>query len=106
VDVVQIEVVDAPVAELLAHDRFDPLRVVEGIPQLADYEELRACDKAFFDGPRNALARLGLVAIVCGSVSVWLEDWWIFKAAMRAEREGCRETDLRSGECYEEPRQP
>ena len=73
-DVVQIEVVDSPVAELLAHDRFDPFRVVEGIPQLADYEELGACDKAFFDGPRNALARFGLVAIVCGSVSMWLED--------------------------------
>ena len=65
VDDVQVEVVDAPVAELLAADGLDLLAVVEGLPELADDEEIFALYEAVFDGTGYALAALDFVAVVC-----------------------------------------
>lgn len=64
VDNVQVEVVDAPVAELLLADRLDSVAVVERIPELGDEEEVFALDEAFLDGAGDTLARLYFVAII------------------------------------------
>lgn len=64
VDNVQVEVVDAPVAELLLADRLDSVAVVERVPELGDEEEVFALDEAFLDGAGNTLARLFFIAIV------------------------------------------
>ena len=64
VDNVQVEIVDAPVCELLFADRPDPVVVVEGIPELGDEEEVGTFDYPFFDGSRDALAGLLFVAVV------------------------------------------
>ena len=65
VDEVEVEVVDAPVGELLLDDGLDALAVVEGVPELGDDEELLALHEAVLDGAGNALAALNLVAVVC-----------------------------------------
>lgn len=64
VDEVEVEVVDPPVAELLADDGLDFVGVVEGVPELGDDEELLALDEAFLDGAGYALSALDLVAII------------------------------------------
>jgi hypothetical protein len=66
VDEVEVEVVDPPVAELLADDGLDFVGVVEGVPELGDDEELLALDDALLDGAGYALSALDLVAII----------WW------------------------------
>lgn len=66
VDEVQVEVVDAPVGELLAGDGLDLLGVVERVPELRGDEEVFALDEAFFDGAGDALAGFDFVAVVWG----------------------------------------
>lgn len=61
---VEVEVVDAPVGELLFADGFDAVVVVEGVPELGDEEEVGAFDEAFFDGAGDALTALLFVAVV------------------------------------------
>ena len=61
---VQVEVVDAPVCELLLGDRLDLVGVVEGVPELRDDEEIFALYETFLDGAGNTLAALGFVAII------------------------------------------
>jgi hypothetical protein len=68
-DNVEIEVVDAPIGELLLEDGLDLFRVVEGVPKLADDEEVFALDETFLDGTGYALASFDFVAIICGVVS-------------------------------------
>ena len=65
---VEIEVVDAPVFELLFADGLDAVVVVEGIPELGDEEEVFAFDDAFFDGAGDTLAGFYLVAVICGEL--------------------------------------
>lgn len=64
VDEVQVEVVNAPVGELLAGYGLDLLGVVERVPELGGDEEVFALDEALLDGARDALAALDFVAIV------------------------------------------
>lgn len=63
-DDVQVEVVDAPVVELLLADRLDSIAVVKRIPELGDKEEVFALDEAFLDGAGDTLARLYFVAVI------------------------------------------
>lgn len=62
---IEIEVVDAPVFELLFADRLNTVMVVEGVPELGDEEEIFALDDALFDSTSNTLARLDFVTVVC-----------------------------------------
>ena len=64
VDDVEVEVVDAPVLELLFADGLDPVVVMEGVPEFGDEEEVGAFDYAFFDGAGDALAGFLFVAVV------------------------------------------
>jgi len=66
VDDVQVEVVDAPVGQLLLADGLDLLALVECLPQLADDEEVFALYEAVLDGAGYTLAALDFVAVVCG----------------------------------------
>lgn len=63
-DDVQVEVVDAPVLELLLADRLDSIAVVKRIPELGDKEEVFALDEALLDGAGDTLARLYFVAVI------------------------------------------
>lgn len=65
VDDVEVEVVDAKIAELLASHLLDVLRLVVGVPEFGDEEELLTLDEAILDGAGDALADLNLVAVVC-----------------------------------------
>ena len=65
---VEVEVVDAPVLELLFADGLDAVVVVEGVPELGDEEEVGALDEAVFYGASYALATFLLVAVVCRSI--------------------------------------
>jgi hypothetical protein len=65
VDDVQVEVVDTPVGQLLAADGLDLLTFVEGLPELADDEEVFALYEAVLDGAGDTLAALDFVAVVC-----------------------------------------
>lgn len=64
VNEVEVEVVDAPVGELLLDDGLDALTVVEGVPELGDDEEVLTLHNTLRDGTGNTLAALNLVAIV------------------------------------------
>lgn len=64
VDEVEVEVVNAPVGELLLDDGLDALGVVEGVPELGHDEELLTLHDAFRDGAGDTLAALNLVAVV------------------------------------------
>lgn len=67
---VEVEVVDAPVLELLFANGFDARAVVEGVPEFGDEEEVGAFDEAVFDGAGDALAGFDFVAVICdGSIS-------------------------------------
>ncbi len=46
---VKVEVVDAPVCQLLLADWLDFVAVVEAVPQFRDEKELFPFDDAFFD---------------------------------------------------------
>ena len=61
---VEVEVIDAPVLELLFADWRDAVVVVEGVPQLGDEEKVGALDEPVFDCPCYSLARFDFVAIV------------------------------------------
>lgn len=61
---VEVEVVDAPVLELLFADGRNARAVVEGVPEFGDQEEVGALDEAVFDGAGDALAGLDFVPIV------------------------------------------
>ena len=63
-DDVEIEIVNAPILELLFADGLDAIVVVEGVPEFGDEEEVGAFDYAFFDGARDTLARFLFVAVV------------------------------------------
>lgn len=63
VDQVEVEVVDAPVLQLLLGDRRDALGVVERVPQLGDDEEVGALAEAVFNSPHDAFAGFLLVAV-------------------------------------------
>ena len=62
---VEVEVVDAPVGELLLGDGLHTLGIVERVPQLGDEEELLTLHEAILDGTGDTLAALNLVAVVC-----------------------------------------
>jgi hypothetical protein len=64
VDVVDVEVVDAPVSQLLLDNGLDLLRVVERVPEFGDKDEVFALDEAVFDGTGDALAAFYFVAVV------------------------------------------
>ena len=64
VDDVEVEVVDAPVFQLLLANWFDAVVVMEGVPELGDKEEVGALDYAFFDGARDALAGFLFIAVI------------------------------------------
>ena len=73
---VEVEVVDAPVGELLLADGLDPLGVVEGVPELGDEEEVGALHEAVFDGAGDALAGFDFVAVVWGmEMSECVHGW-------------------------------
>lgn len=67
-DNVKVEVVNAPVSELLLADGRDAVIVVEGVPELGDNEEVLTLDKALVDRTFNTLASLDLVAVVASAV--------------------------------------
>ena len=64
VDDVEVEVVNAPIFQLLFTDRLNSVVVVEGIPEFGDKEEVGAFDYAFFDCASDALTGFLFVAIV------------------------------------------
>lgn len=64
VDVEEIEVVNAPVSELLAGNWLDLLLVVEAVPQLRDDEKVLALYQALLDGTGNTLASLNFVSVI------------------------------------------
>jgi hypothetical protein len=64
VDDVEIEVVDAPISELLLEDGLDLFGIVERVPELADDEEVLALDDALLDGTGYTLSGLDFVAII------------------------------------------
>jgi len=68
VDEIEVEVVDAPVGELLADDGLDALTIVEGVPELGDDEELLALHDTLLDGAGDTLTALDLVAIVSSAI--------------------------------------
>lgn len=61
---VQVEVIDAPVSQLLAADGLDTVALVETIPQLGNNEEFLALDDALLDGAGDTLAAFDFVAVV------------------------------------------
>ncbi len=61
---VEVEVVDAPVCELLAADGLDSVAVVEGVPELGYEEKIFALDEAFLDGAGDAFAGFLFVAVI------------------------------------------
>ena len=66
---VEIEVVDAPVGELLAADGLNVLAFVEGVPELGDDEEIGSLDESVGDGALHTLAGFDFVAVVLSFVS-------------------------------------
>lgn len=65
---VEIEVVDAPVLELLFADGLDAVVVVVGVPQFGDEEEIFSLHYTFFDGAGDTLAGFDFVAVVCRKI--------------------------------------
>jgi hypothetical protein len=61
---VQVEVVDAPVGQLLAADWLDFVAFVEAVPEFGDDEEFFTLDEAIFDGASYALSAFDFVAVV------------------------------------------
>lgn len=77
VDNEQVEVVKAPVGQLLAADGLDAVTVVEAVPELGHNEELFTLHNSFLNGTGNTLASLDLVAVICdGQDSVALPFRW------------------------------
>lgn len=67
---VEVEVIDTPVLELLFADGEHVGRVVEGVPEFGDEEEIGALDEAVFDGAGDAEAGFGFITVVWGLQSV------------------------------------
>lgn len=65
---VQVEIIDAPVSELLARDGLDLVGFVEAVPELGDDEELLALDETVLDGTSYTLAGFDLIAVVYGGI--------------------------------------
>ena len=61
---VQVEVINAPVVQLLLANRLHPVAVVEGVPELGNEEEVFALYEAVLDGTGDTLACLHFVAVV------------------------------------------
>lgn len=61
---VQIEVIDAPILELLLADGLDSVMVMVSVPELRYEEEVFALYKAILNGAGNALAGFLLIAVV------------------------------------------
>ena len=72
VDDEEIEVVDAPVGQLLSADWLDLLELVERLPELGDDEELLPLHDSVLDSTSDSLSALLLVAIICDSPSCQL----------------------------------
>jgi hypothetical protein len=70
VDNVEVEVVNTPVGQLLAADGLDLFTLVEGLPELADDEEVFSLYEAFLDGASYTLTALDFVAVICG---IWCQ---------------------------------
>jgi hypothetical protein len=68
VDHEQVEVVQAPVAELLSGDFLDDFLVVEAGPEFGDNEEVFALDEAVIDCSPDSFASFLFVAVVAGAV--------------------------------------
>jgi hypothetical protein len=66
---IEIEVFDSPVLELLSANGFNPLSVVESVPELRYKVKVFTLDKPIFDGSRDALAALFLVSVISKSIS-------------------------------------
>ena len=66
----QVKVVNTPVGQLLAADGLDLLTLVEGLPELADDEEVFSLYEAFLDGASYTLTALDFVAVICG---IWCQ---------------------------------
>lgn len=64
-DEIEIEVIEAPVGELLLDDGLDAVAFVEGVPELGDDEELLTLHEAILDSTGNTLTAFPLVAVVC-----------------------------------------
>lgn len=63
----EIEVLQAPVCELLAGNGLNLVTIVEGVPELADDEEVLTLHQAILDSAGNALTSFFLVAVICKS---------------------------------------
>lgn len=80
-DNVKVEVIDAPVLELLFADGLHTVMVVERVPEFGDKEEVGAFHNAFFDGASNALTGFLFVAIIWERLRC--ECWNIREETMR-----------------------
>jgi len=61
----KIKVVNAPVCELLSADWLYFVALVEGVPKLADEEEILALDQALLDRSGDTFSCFLLIAVVC-----------------------------------------
>lgn len=64
----EIEVLQAPVCELLAGNGLNLVTIVEGVPELADDEEVLTLHQAILDSAGNALTSFFLVAVIAGTI--------------------------------------
>lgn len=69
-DEVEVEVVETPLGHLTLGHGHGMLAAVVVVPELRGDEEILALDEAVLDGPVDALARLGAVAVVVGAVDM------------------------------------
>jgi hypothetical protein len=67
VDDVEVEVVKAPVCELLPADGLHFVSFVEGVPELGDDEQIFSLYETILDCSSNAFASFFLVAVICGT---------------------------------------
>jgi hypothetical protein len=66
----EVEIVDAPVCELLLADGLDFVAVMEGIPEFANQEEIFALDETVFDCSGNSFTCFLLVAVICNNLAL------------------------------------
>jgi len=67
-DDVEVEVVDAPVVELLFADGFDVFLVVVGVPEFGDEKEIFSLHYTFLDGAGDTLACFDFIAVVACTI--------------------------------------
>jgi hypothetical protein len=75
-DQVEVEVVNAPVLELLLGDGFDLFVVVECLPELGDNKEVFTLYETFLDGAGNTLTGFDFIAIIWKRLSAVIS--WLF----------------------------